>query len=606
MVSMNNQQAIHSILLHLADDAFSSQPIDLWPALQAKIEARSKPHTSQINRYRFGLVVTAIALAFTVFFTLFPQGRVLAQSIWNFFVGIGTTLPEPTPQPVILYDAGPGVTVLTQTPDPNSVPYQEICGPYVEPLCGLEQISQMVSIPVAHLTQVPPGYQFVGATGGPDGVFIKYRRTDNTGNIDISIDKWTGSVNQKLLISSSAEVKTASIGKKNLPGEYVDGIWTSNVGNDSIWSNSMDVHTLRWCDGDLLYTLTVTGDTHPEESGLLPDLEGLVQLANHLGTQVDPIENNPADTGTDLVFTSIQQAQEKAKFQLRTPMWMPKKFQLMEARLDKDLMTVCLVYSRSDGIDSDMISSQLHIIESAKMSVPQPADLVDLANEFAISDSLPVEGADHGLGRYISGPLYDQTLCQRMGNSGQILAWQSNGLVQMIYSDSFIDFSINYPMERSVLQKIAEGIITDKTTGQDEIASGQYKTIDSASRELGFALLRPTQLPAGEVLEIVLADPQNPEQGYQLVYTTFSIHVKPIDNDQPDPNWDDMYGDKITIRGKSGHYLYGAMGESGWDINNWSPETMIWRENHLEISITGNYPTSVARDVLLGIAESLQ
>ena len=209
------------------------------PNTTGRLEKRlsSAPWSTRAVNRRRSIQATALAVMIvTLIFAATPQGSAVAQDILLFFTRAKSdSYYEP-------------VSDLTfeETTD-----FHEQCGIAIRPTCSVEQIRSMVDFEVKELGRLPEGIYYVGATGGPDWVGLKYEYPDRlAGGIGIVV-KRTGT--EKYLIAKSASVERVQVG--DLPAEYYTGILFQDDNGNVTWQPNEPVAQLRWADGDSIYTL---------------------------------------------------------------------------------------------------------------------------------------------------------------------------------------------------------------------------------------------------------------------------------------------------------------------------------------------------------------
>ena len=221
------------------------------PRPSQRLERRlaSAPWTAQsVNRRRSIGMSTLVVLVVSVIFAATPQGYALAQDILQFFTRTESdTYYEP-------------VSTLTFE---DTTPFHAECGIALAPTCSVEQIRSMVDFEIKEFSVLPEGIHFIGATGGPDFVELKYGYASKfDGNLSVVIEAvgrpspiGTG------IVAQSANVEQVQIG--NLPGEYFTGILFQDDQGNVTWIPDDPTSTLRWEDGGSTYTLVYFSRTIP-------------------------------------------------------------------------------------------------------------------------------------------------------------------------------------------------------------------------------------------------------------------------------------------------------------------------------------------------------
>ena len=192
--------------------------------------------TRAVNRRRSIQAIALAVMMVTLIFAATPQGSAVAQDILLFFTRAKSdSYYEP-------------VSDLTFE---ETTAFHEQCGTAIQPTCSVEQIRSMIDFEVKELGRLPEGLYYVGATGGPDWVSLKYEYPDRlAGGIGIVV-KRTGT--EKYLIAKSASIERVQVG--DLPAEYYTGILFQDDNGNVTWQPNEPVAQLRWADGDSTYTL---------------------------------------------------------------------------------------------------------------------------------------------------------------------------------------------------------------------------------------------------------------------------------------------------------------------------------------------------------------
>lgn len=542
------------------------------------------------------LVGLALVILVLALFS-FPQGRAWASSLYQFFLKTeGNSLPAPTAAPITLYEVTQGVPVPSQTPKVHQEPFYGTCRAVADPICSVSQIQAMVDFPIRQLSKIPPDYSFMGATGGPDWVVLVYQKAFRTGTILLYIGRQTGMLTQLAPVSSNAVIEKVRVTGDDVEGEYVEGIWESGDGRDSEWNaDPRSMRRLRWQEGELLYTLIVSGETTAQAQ--LSGKAELLTMASQLTSQPPT-----AQTGSLSAF-SLEDAQKLVTFDLKIPQWLPKGYTFHSARIDKSRQSVCLTYS--NGQD-ELTTDALYIFESAILPLPDPAMIGNLQDGVTQTTTLPIAGADDSQGQHLDGNLFEQALCNRPGMAGQALFWRSREITHILYAND-MDFLIGLRLSKVKMQRIAEGLTGVTTITDDTIDPERLTSIELTEKLVGYALPKPLKLPAGEEFQYAVFNPQEQEHGVAIFFTHFSLSVRPGVPEGADPQWEKADGDRLEVRGKPAHYGYGCYVIGGWDPKCGGPHVLTWRENGFEFQLSGSFngDNRENREILVAIAENL-
>jgi len=200
----------------------------------------------------------------TLVFAATPQGYAVAQDLLQFFTRTkGDSYYEP-------------VSDLTFE---DTTPFHAECGISIHPTCSVEQIRGMVDFEVKEVGALPEGLYFIGSTGGPDFVELKYGYANRLdGNLHVGVEAvGRPSAVGTGITAKSANVQQVQIG--NLPGEFFTGILFQDEQGNVTWLPDDPTSTLRWEDGGSTYTLVYYSRSIPLTK------EQLIAVAETLTTE---------------------------------------------------------------------------------------------------------------------------------------------------------------------------------------------------------------------------------------------------------------------------------------------------------------------------------
>ena len=276
---MSNKNIL-SILERALEQEMPSSQIRLWPAIQAHLTAGKHPLPLQgekMNAPKRGVAFAALTITFLFALALItPQGRALAQDIvLKFFTR--------TESDTFSVDFSEHPTFEETTP------FHETCGIPIFPKCSVEQIRGMVEFEVKEIGAIPEEIYYVGATGGPDFVELKYGYEDRRdGNLSVIVEAvgrpspvGTG------ITAKSAPIEAVQIG--DLPGEFYMGALSADDEGNVTWQPNDPNMTLRWEDGGSTYTLFYYSTTTPLTK------EDLIALAKSM--TLEPVAKKPLPPG---------------------------------------------------------------------------------------------------------------------------------------------------------------------------------------------------------------------------------------------------------------------------------------------------------------------
>ena len=234
------------------------------------------PWNAQVANRRQSMQATALAvLMVSIIFAATPQGRAFAQDVVSQFFTRTESDSYYAP--------------YEDVPFEDTTPFHEQCGIPIFPTCSVEQIRGMVDFEVKEIGAIPEEIYFVGSTGGPDFVELKYGYEDRRhGNLSVGVEavgkpSYVGTG----IAAKSADIQPVQIG--DLPGEYYTGILFQDEQGNVTWQPNDPTATLRWVDGGSTYTLVYY-------SAIIPlTKEDLIALAESMTTE--PVVKRPLPPG---------------------------------------------------------------------------------------------------------------------------------------------------------------------------------------------------------------------------------------------------------------------------------------------------------------------
>jgi hypothetical protein len=353
---MNDRQ-LERVLGRLAERLIPAET-DLWPAIREQMKM-SKPDSrkgdlsmntqlARSRRLRLASVVLIALLGAAVLLFATPQGRALAQEFLNFFSRAGSdVLPAPTDVPLVWvsrFDAPP------PTPAPLSAPFTSDCGVYATPTCSVEQIRNKVAFTVKELGTVPYSVNFIGATGGPDHVYILYDTGGHRGFLVLWESLPTWSSEHQFQVGASAVVETVQIGRNT--GEYVKGSFGYLAGDPTVnWDAAADTQTLVWVDNGVFMEMQSAGSAMPFNRD---EFVALAETLTTGGVTLHPTSSIPSFTATPTLDAvamfnpiyplTVDEAKHQGGFELALPTKLPSILFFQGAAYDANLQIVRVFY----------------------------------------------------------------------------------------------------------------------------------------------------------------------------------------------------------------------------------------------------------------------
>ncbi len=624
---MKKNSILQSMLTHLAEDAALPGEIDLWPTIQARLaagktisqirEPEMNTKHGKIMSYRLAAVgVLTLLLAFGIYLVV-PQGRVWAQNILRFFTPTIDQKPLPTSQPIKinLVNLTPGPVHPAMTPTAAWHPaFYSTCGDLAAPRCSIEQIQKMVDFPVKGIADLPQGMQFLGATGGPDGIFLVYWRNNPTSSV-LLIEGPVTKEEKPLPVGSSAVIETVQVGSAS--GEYVKGSYNSN-GGDTVakWDPNSDIQSLRWEDQGVLYTLSVSGSTDFPQYAL--DKNGMIRMAISLTGERTKLAAQP----TVEVPKTAAEVQEQAGFQVIEPAWLPEGYRFERAIYLPGRRMVCLEYRHPSDISmfrpSNAPATTLSLVESISTPLPDPKDLVvtDLGLKpdqlLLEKESLRVGGALNETGQYTWGSIDASKICgSRLQH--HMLEVETGKLSFAIFAqmEGPINSMRNW-LTKQELVKLAESITGVRTIAEDQLDPDYLTSLEDAKKLTGFPLKFPTLLPEGMHFTYAKVMKDGNQQTTVLNFGDGSvvISVNEIQGSQ-DTLESISKHDPKAYRRVTIHSQPALISQGLWNLGEWKEmanggdggASVTWFENGIEYVVGGfnAYPSQVWLEIAEGV-----
>jgi hypothetical protein len=448
---------IQSILAGIAEEAAPSAEIDLWRGIQGRLgssepevrrgEPLLKPNFAQKSFLRrLALATLALVFAFAILFAT-PQGRAWAQEILRYFNRAASDMLPYTPQPVTWLDVTPDLPAPTITPLPSLAPFAVDCGDFAYARCSIDKVRSKVHFMVSELGSIPAGLYFIGATGGPDRVFIKYEAEAHSGGVYIYESPWTDSPEQTAWqVGASAVVETVQIDKSK--GEYVKGSFSLINGQTGLkWNPDLDIQTLHWVEGGIFFEMQVTG------SAAQISRDEFVALAETLTTKPVAAASTPmpptatldpqaAELSSHYPLT-VAQAEVQAGFDLLEPTKLPEFLSWIGARYEAENKTVHLFYHLN--LSLSIVPPNDNGLYLSEQLAPDPANGTPWGFRLGDSNALMADNTDSIVGGGIQRVQIGATPGQYVEGAWvadwepipdiKRLRWQMNG---MAYEMSYI------------------------------------------------------------------------------------------------------------------------------------------------------------------------
>lgn len=524
---MMKNKLLKSMLDELASQAIPAIEVNLWPKIKYNLESgdirpyKGKPmktvtQTNLTHRMAYALLVLITALTL---FSFTPQGRVLAQNIWRFFwrvEGESRLVPTLNALLVTVPAAALEAPLPTFTPQPvvTEMPFQQACGSRLYPRCNLVEIQKMVDFPLRQPAFLPEGWEFAGATGGPQMVSLLYNNP--AGQLDLVQQPASLPDATSWPVGNQANVETISIGTTS--GEYVQGAWSDPGQNAGVitWDAGIPEYILRWEENSIRYTLHYTPYKTNDETRLDKNL--LKKIAESLILQLDDdvyqspgSHNTQASSDTGVAFTS--------------PGWLPERYVFDNAIQVPNSAVVCTFYRYPDshGVPDLAIIESSQPLSLNEILIP-PQYYNGVAVEISVqTDFIPLEGALNDQALYASNGLQINSLCNAQNlTTNHVLLWHS-GEKSYLISAMLNAFDGRGFLTRREMLRIAVSINTPGLQAEASLDPEYLTSIQDAETLAGFDIQTPNQIP--EEMRFAYAVMRNDPSSFTLA---------PVSNGDPE------------------------------------------------------------------------
>jgi len=543
-----------------------------------------------------------IAIAMAVVFILVtlaatPQGRAWAQEVVQFFRKVNFTSIPVSPEeqewmnaPAQMYDL-PLVPVFLPTPTHDMMSLQE---------CQLPQSIQSYACQIAYaeskvdfnLKEFPhtlEGWIFKSVnydTASKTATITYTHYTEHGG--DFVLKQGFGKFQDTYGIWSlvpAEKVEKVQIGKYN--GEYVLGSFSLREGDNTWrWDTEGEIQRLAWSDGERWYYIEML----PPSPGYITRDE-LVKLAAS-------IVDYPTDVADPLnpdSLTSIAEAEEYSKLDLKAPTMLPLGYEFSYARYFPANEEVHLHYK---NYGEDLVIYEWK---------GKPYDFDALAKMYGEHEIVTVNGepAFYGVPKAVAQ--YTSTYL--------LLAWRDENLNYQMYF--YFDPSWGGGLlDKDKLIAIAESMRDINDYKRNNVKPYEYVKIYETS--LDFPIKEFSKVPEGWSFANVSTNVQ--PDCISMTYTSTNesgrLYLNQCKSDtnpyRNQPNIPSSAMENVKIGEENGQYLVGGS-ETGDDGKSVWDESLLYRRlgwledgRWMEIVIQGDSVLLYDKEDLIAIAESLQ
>ena len=455
--------------------------------------------------------------------------------------------------------------------------------------------------------------QFIGATGGTEGVYLSYRGKDPAVSLQL-LQGPSQPDDQPMPVGASAVVESVQIG--DVSGEYVKGAFFHEGGDPvSQWETNANIQSLRWEAEGIRYTLWMSGSPDFPKEAL--DQASLVRLAGSLTAEIALLPTQPV---VEAPKTAAQAAQE-AGFSLLEPAWLPQGFWFDRAIYLPETRRVCLLYAHLSDVFLYDAPNRPAPSLSIVMSVdPLPA-VTTLIVEGLRPDqvlleqaALTIHGAKLEQGQFTYGSLKAGQLCEIESLQNQLLTFQTGDrhVAIIAQAEGPMGGGKNW-LTRQEMVQVAESMTGAQIVAQNQPDPEHLTSLAEAEQRAGFPLKQPSLLPEGmaftyaqveqngSVTEAILhySDSNQEISVRQVKGSTETLES--LSKDQPEAY------QRVTIHRQPALLSQGFVNENGWKAQPNGGDgaaSVVWFEDGVLYSVSGfnAYPTQV----WLEIAESVK
>ncbi len=623
-------------MMHTPDEKQIEQMLEAIPSElefepSANLDQRlsNAPWTRRATARRRVLTIIPISLLILALITtITPQGRVLAQSILQFFIRTeGDTRPVPT----LVLDSRSDISKPNQESSSPfaqmNYPFETTCGDIYHPLCTLDEIRQMVSFQVKGLGEIGNKNKLflTGTTGGPDQVILVYLGENLNGSLIIIEEQSNSPDKNTRSVAENAEVELVSI--NGSAGEYVQGGWYSVDTNGGIsWFAEPFMQTLRWEADSIRYTMMFRAG---KGTGNQLEKSDLLSLAQNMSS------NGNTNHIPSIQPLAIPEISQKVGFQVVEPGWVPEGYSLLKTDYTPNQNAACLYYRYREGSQpvlaiAERPSTTASILDDISITT------LDLNGEKitipVVTESIPLGGAQNGKGLLVSNAASASKLCpEKDFIANQALTWQFDNKDYIIFGliDQYKGGVFISPLE---MRRLAENLTGVATIPQESLDPGRLHSIADIQSLAGFAVKSPIQMIPGLQLDhaaFYQTDAQsNAIDGpFNLVggKTESVVLIYTLENN-PTTHGGYEYGFFITesagdIRTRAEIHQWGGFEDvkingqpAQYRLFCWEPPTggndcyqeLYWQENGIGYGFFIYLPGALDKDQVFAIAESMQ
>lgn len=288
---------------------------DLWPDVRTRLEKQIQMTARKQRITRAAAAGVAVLALIIIGLVLTPQGRVLAGTVYRFFIRTDHLAPAVKPQPTRWI-----------APDLNQAGgdagYSELS---MNALSSLDELRSRVPFTVMAPAVVPAGYRFQGGFQEENHVVLQFAQEDDLGFILLIQSGPGGKALTLTAVSEEATVESLQVGENR--AEFVSGVFIRKADETEFsWMEGEAVQqTLRWEANRRMFTLIGRGEGVSKEI--------LLAFANSLTDQGKLVQVLPTPaplSGVEEPFPlRLEEVEKTAGFAAVLPSELPDSYQLM-------------------------------------------------------------------------------------------------------------------------------------------------------------------------------------------------------------------------------------------------------------------------------------
>jgi len=474
---------------NLGGEFFATKKASRLMSLRGEFFATKQSH---ILRVAGAILFVCILILAVVLAT--PGGRAWANNALLFFLrSKSNTLLIPTQDPANLIEVPQTVTAFPEPivlPDTGTLsPFHQECGSLPYPRCSLVHLSNMLDFPVTGLSEAPDGFDFTGATGGPDQAVLLYQ--GEGGALYLAQGPVDRVSPGDFEIAADAEVEAVFI--DGLPGEYLQGGWAGlgilepgEVG----WEYEPGKQTLRWEQAGILYTLWYYPSKSADQYSL--DKSQLVELASQITDRADKLEP-PLPSQ----FLSMEQVETRSGFTPIQPAWLPEGYTLAGASYAPDRNAVCLHYRYFQEAASTLTLFQsygwLPTIEDIKITSLYQGQPIDIPVSIT---TVPVGGSENGVATLAINGVNLGQICGGVElTTNKALLWRADGM-NFILGAVLDQFQGRGFLSNLEMGRVAESLSGVPNLQWAELDPERITSLQEIKSIAGFPVRLPTRMLA--------------------------------------------------------------------------------------------------------------